>query len=49
MVKIVAVLVGLAVQVSLKLIAYVIGGFERLLPRRSRPIDWARYAPRKDD
>jgi len=49
LVKIVAVLVGLAVQVSLRIVAYVIGGFERLLPRRSKPIDWELYGPRKDD
>lgn len=49
MIKIVAVLVGLAVQVSLKVIAYVIGGFEKLIPRRSKRIDWELYGPRKDD
>ena len=32
-VKVIAVLVGLVVQLSLKLVAYVIGGFERLAPR----------------
>lgn len=31
-VKVIAILAGWAVQFSLKIVAYVIGGFERLLP-----------------
>ena len=53
LVKIVAVLVGLAVQVSLRIVAYVIGGFERLLnlqgQGRRKPINFDLYGPRKDD
>lgn len=50
-VKIVGVLVGLALQVSLVVVAYVIGGFERLLniQGRRKPIDWELYGPGKDD
>ena len=32
-VKVIAVLVGLVVQLSLKLVAYLVGGFERVVPR----------------
>lgn len=35
-VKIIAILVGLVVQFSLKIVAYVVGGFERVLPRGGR-------------
>jgi hypothetical protein len=52
-VKIVGVLVGLVLQVSLIVVAYVIGGFERLLnlqgQGRRKPIDYELYGPRKDD
>jgi hypothetical protein len=33
-VKVVAIVAGWVVQFSLRIIAYVVGGFERLLPRR---------------
>jgi len=35
-VKVIAVLAGLVVQFSLKIVAYVVGGFERVLPRGGR-------------
>ena len=35
-VKIIAILAGLVVQFSLKIVAYVVGGFERVLPRGGR-------------
>ena len=44
-VKVMAILACWAVQFSLKIIAYVVGGFERVSPRR--PIDLERYARRK--
>ena len=44
-VKVIAILAGWVVQFSLKILAYVVGGFERVLTRR--PIDLERYARRK--
>jgi len=35
-VKVIAILAGLVVQFSLKIVAYVVGGFERVLPRGGR-------------
>lgn len=33
-VKVIAILAGWAVQFSLRIVAYMVGGFERVLPRR---------------
>ena len=46
-VKIIAIVAGWTVRFSLRIIAYVVGGFEQVMPRR--PIDLERYARRKKD
>ncbi len=45
-VKIVAIVAGWVVQFSLRIIAYVVGGFGRLAPRR--PIDLERYSGNRE-
>jgi hypothetical protein len=46
-VKVIAILAGWAVRFSLKIVAYVVGGFECLMPRR--PIDLERYGNRRKE
>jgi hypothetical protein len=45
-VKVVAIVAGWAVQFSVRIIAYIVGGIERLAPRR--PIDLGRYGSNRE-
>jgi hypothetical protein len=56
-VKVIALIVGEAVQLSLGIVKYIVGGFERFAghdpdapapPPQARPIDFGRYGRRKN-